>query len=144
MLVRARVPVSIYDRAIMGQFVVGICTHSELVRYSVWYDTGEVVAADLVRAVQGAGALALLIPRDDELVDEPDQVLGRIDGLIIDAAADDERADGAEGRLFAERLGDRATRTGVPVLRIASSPETDGSGSAPAGEVGRFVAGLGR
>ena len=105
----------------MAPPVVAICTHSEQLRYGAWDAPGEVVGASLVRAAQAAGALVVLVPRDDELVADPRPVLDRVDGVVAEMRA--EGADGSDGDghapRFPDAFGARAEREGTPVLWIA-------------------------
>jgi hypothetical protein len=129
----------------MAPPVVAICTHSEQLRYGAWDAPGEVVSADLVRAAQAAGALVVLVPRDDDLVADPRPVLDRVDGVVAETRADS--ADGSDGDGHAPRFPDAfgalAEREGTPVLWIAPVlPDADGAEQAA--ELKRFVAGLRR
>jgi hypothetical protein len=120
--------------------VVAIPARSERVRYGAWDDAADFVGATLVRAAQAAGARVLLIPSDDEVLADPRQVLGLVDGVVAEVDGDDR--DGGEGS-FPDAFAARAEAAGTPVLRIA--PEaSDGDGAGPAEEVARFVAALRR
>jgi len=46
------------------------------------------LAYSYLRAIQAAGALGLMIPPDPYLVEHPDDVLERLDGLILAGGAD--------------------------------------------------------
>jgi len=79
-------------------------------------------------AVQGAGALALVLPPDEAAVSSPDLLLDRIDGLLLAGGADvDPASYGAPphpetGPVWPERdrfeiaLTLRAVERGIPVL----------------------------
>lgn len=69
--------------------VVGICAAVERVSWGVW-DGYEVTLAprNYVRALQRAGALALVLPPDEAVVREPDLLLDRVDGLLLAGGAD--------------------------------------------------------
>lgn len=76
--------------------VIGICTALEQANWGIWDRRAALLAYDYITAVQRAGALALLIPPDSELIEDPDEVLDRIDGLILAGGADiDPQAYGA-------------------------------------------------
>jgi putative glutamine amidotransferase len=62
---------------------IGICTSLTEAAWGVWHQRAALLPYGYVTAVQRAGAMAVLIPPDPALVDGPDQVLGRIDGLIL-------------------------------------------------------------
>jgi putative glutamine amidotransferase len=68
--------------------VIGICTAVERARWSVWDSQAVLLDRNYVDAVQRAGGLALLIPPDPHLVDDPDEVLDRIHGLVLAGGAD--------------------------------------------------------
>ena len=76
---------------------IGICTPLERVRFSVWDVDAFVLARSYVDAVHRAGALALLLAPDPALVKDPDEVLDRLDGLVLAGGADlDPASYGAE------------------------------------------------
>ncbi|HEY3828303.1 MAG TPA: gamma-glutamyl-gamma-aminobutyrate hydrolase family protein [Solirubrobacteraceae bacterium] len=81
----------------MARPVIGICTALERARWSVWDQEAVLLPRNYVQAVQAAGGLALLIPPDGELTEHPEEVLERIDGLMLAGGADiDPAAYGAE------------------------------------------------
>jgi putative glutamine amidotransferase len=110
--------------------VIGICTKLTQARWSVWDRTAALVPWNYISAVQRAGAAVVLIPPDEALEHEPDEVLALIDGLILAGGADiDPSAYGAErhpetGVTEPERdrteiaLTCRAVERGLPVLGI--------------------------
>jgi putative glutamine amidotransferase len=81
----------------MARPVIGICTPLERVRWSVWDVDAFVLPRTYADAVNRAGAMALLLTPDPALVEDPDEVLDRIDGLMLAGGADvDPAAYGAE------------------------------------------------
>jgi putative glutamine amidotransferase len=68
--------------------VIGICTALERARWSVWDQQAALLPYNYVEAVQAAGGLALMIPPDPTLVERPDEVLERLDGLLLAGGAD--------------------------------------------------------
>jgi putative glutamine amidotransferase len=68
--------------------VIGICTALERAQWSVWDQEAMLLPRSYVDAVQRAGALALMIPPDRRLVEDPDAVLDLIDGLLLAGGAD--------------------------------------------------------
>jgi len=77
--------------------LVGICTVLERARWGAWDQEAALLAYSYLRAIAAAGALGLMIPPDPYLVDHPDDVLERLDGLILAGGADiDPSAYGAQ------------------------------------------------
>jgi putative glutamine amidotransferase len=68
--------------------VIGICTALEQARWSVWDQQAMLLARNYVDAVQRAGGLAVMLPPDPVLVEDPSQVLALIDGLVLAGGAD--------------------------------------------------------
>jgi putative glutamine amidotransferase len=78
--------------------VVGICAAIERVSWGVW-ESYEVTLAprNYVAAVQRAGGLALVLPPDPAVVEDPALLLDRVDGLLLAGGADlDPGSYGAE------------------------------------------------
>jgi putative glutamine amidotransferase len=83
-----------------------------------------------VSAVQAAGGLAVLLPPDDAAAEDPDELLDRLDGLLLAGGTDvDPAAYGARphpelGNTVPERdrfelaLAHRALERGLPLLAI--------------------------
>jgi putative glutamine amidotransferase len=67
---------------------IGICAAVESARWTYWDQPAVLLPASYVTAVQRAGGLALLIAPDEQFVDDPDQVLDRIDGLVVGGGVD--------------------------------------------------------
>jgi putative glutamine amidotransferase len=72
----------------MDRPVIGLCAALEQARWSVWDQQAVLLPRSYVNAVQRAGGMALLVAPDPALVDEPDQVLDLLDGLILAGGAD--------------------------------------------------------
>ncbi|MHB8235635.1 MAG: gamma-glutamyl-gamma-aminobutyrate hydrolase family protein [Solirubrobacteraceae bacterium] len=72
----------------MDRPVIGMCTAMERARWSVWDQTAVLLPHNYVEAVQRAGGLAVLLAPDEQLVQEPGQVLELIDGLLLAGGAD--------------------------------------------------------
>jgi putative glutamine amidotransferase len=110
--------------------VIGIPTPLERARWGVWEEKVALVALSYVAAVQRAGGLAVLLPPDPALVEGPDEVLDRLDGLMLAGGADvDPSAYGAQphpetGPTIPERdafelaLARRALERELPFLGI--------------------------
>jgi putative glutamine amidotransferase len=72
----------------MTRPVIGICTALEHARWSVWDEEAVLLPRSYVTAVQRAGGLAVLLAPDADSEQDPSQLLGLIDGLILAGGAD--------------------------------------------------------
>ena len=72
----------------MTRPVIGICTPLERARWGVWDLDAFLLPRNYVDAVHRAGAMALLLAPDPVHVEDPDEVLDRIDGLMLAGGAD--------------------------------------------------------
>jgi putative glutamine amidotransferase len=115
----------------MSSPAVGICAAIERVAWGVWEDAEVLLAPrNYARAVQRAGGMPLLLVPDEGGAADPDQVLDRIDALMLAGGADvDPGSYGAEphpetGGTWPERdrfelaLARRALQREMPVLGI--------------------------
>jgi putative glutamine amidotransferase len=112
----------------MNPPAIGICAAIERVRRDPWDEVVTMVQRTYVAAVQRAGALALVLPPDEAVVESPDLLLDRVDGLLLAGGADvDPASYGATphpetGLVWPERdrfeiaLAVRAIERGIPVL----------------------------
>jgi putative glutamine amidotransferase len=62
---------------------IGICTNLVRAQWGVWDQQAALLPYHYVEAIQRAGGLALMVPPDPRLEEDPDQVLDLIDGLIL-------------------------------------------------------------
>ena len=76
----------------MRRPVIGICTALERARWSVWDQQAALLPLSYFAAVQRAGGLAVLLPPDDQLTEDPEQALELIDGLVLAGGADVDAA----------------------------------------------------
>jgi len=109
---------------------VGICAVHERARWGVWDMPAYLLAANYVEAIQRAGGIALMLPPDPSLTGSPDEVLDRIDGLILAGGVDmDPGTYGAERHPATDRpardrddfeiaLATRAMERDIPFLGI--------------------------
>jgi putative glutamine amidotransferase len=72
----------------MSRPIIGICTAFERARWSVWDQEAFLLSRSYVDAVQEAGGLVVMIPPDEALRDDPDEILDVVDGLILAGGAD--------------------------------------------------------
>lgn len=68
--------------------MIGICAGLEQARWGVWDQPAALLPLSYLKAIQRAGGLALMLPPDEHSSEEPEEVLGLIDGLILAGGAD--------------------------------------------------------
>jgi putative glutamine amidotransferase len=68
--------------------VIGIVSALERAQYGVWDQPCALTPWSYVRAIQDGGGLAVLIPPDAGVADDPDSVLDRLDGLMLSGGSD--------------------------------------------------------
>ena len=107
--------------------VVGICAVHERARWSFWDQPAHLVADSYVASVQRAGAIALVLPVDEQA---PVELLDRIDALLLIGGADIDPSvyGAARDQLTESTYPDRdefeiamlrgAIERGMPVLGI--------------------------
>jgi putative glutamine amidotransferase len=110
--------------------LIGICAALERAQWGVWDRRAVLLPYEYIIEIQRAGGLALMIPPDPQLVQDPDEALDHLDGLILAGGADlDPAAYGAEPHpatvhTVPERdrseiaLAHRAIERDIPVLGI--------------------------
>ncbi|MHB1537942.1 MAG: gamma-glutamyl-gamma-aminobutyrate hydrolase family protein [Solirubrobacteraceae bacterium] len=67
---------------------VGICTALEPASWSSWEQTAVLLPSSYVEAVQAARGLALMLPPDPRLVEDPSDALDAVDGLMLAGGSD--------------------------------------------------------
>jgi putative glutamine amidotransferase len=72
----------------MARPTIGICMPLERARWGAWDLDAFLLPRSYVDAVHRAGAMALLLAPDPQLVEDPDEALDRIDGLMLAGGAD--------------------------------------------------------
>src|SRR4051795_10108812 len=114
----------------MSRPVIGICTALERAKWSVWDQEAFLNPRGYVDAVHRAGGLALMLPPDEQLERDPDEVLDLLDGLVLAGGADidpaqygEEAHDQTVGTVperdkFEIALARRALDRDIPLLGI--------------------------
>jgi putative glutamine amidotransferase len=103
---------------------IGICTAIERAQWTVWDQEAFLLARSYIDAIQAAGGVALMVPPDPALIDDPDEVLDVLDGLILAGGADiDPGSYGEEAH--AETRGTRPERDAVEVALARRALERD-------------------
>jgi putative glutamine amidotransferase len=67
---------------------IGICAATTDASWGVWNQPAALLPFAYIAAIQRAGALALMIAPDTALVENPDEMLDRVDGLILSGGND--------------------------------------------------------
>jgi putative glutamine amidotransferase len=110
--------------------VIGIATAVEEASWGAWTLTCNVSPRSYSTGVQAAGGMALLLPPDDVVAQQPDEVLDLVDGLMLAGGSDvDPASYGArphpetvrtrpERDRFELALTHRALEREIPVLGI--------------------------
>jgi putative glutamine amidotransferase len=76
--------------------VIGIVAALEQARYNGWDRRCVLLQYSYIQAVQRAGGMALMIPPDPVLVENPDEILDRIDALMLAGGSDINPAEYGE------------------------------------------------
>jgi putative glutamine amidotransferase len=81
------------DRPALGAMstsrpAIGLCTALERANYGVWDQPAALSPWTYITAIQRAGGLVVMIPPDAALIAHPEEMLDRIDGLILAGGAD--------------------------------------------------------
>jgi len=81
----------------MQRPAIGICTARTEASWGLWTLPAALLPLNYIDAIQAAGGLALMIPPDPALAENPDEVLASLDGLILAGGNDvDPASYGAE------------------------------------------------
>jgi putative glutamine amidotransferase len=115
----------------MSRPLIGVCAAVENAHFGVWKDEPTVLMPlSYSRAIHGAGGMVAMLPPDRLATEEPDQVLDRIDALLLGGGADiDPESHGAEAHpetvgtnpdrdRFEIALARRALEREIPLLGI--------------------------
>lgn len=68
--------------------MIGLCAALERARWSVWDQEAVLLPRNYVDEVQRAGGLAVLLAPDARLVERPEELIVRLDGLLLAGGAD--------------------------------------------------------
>ncbi|MGK2954545.1 MAG: gamma-glutamyl-gamma-aminobutyrate hydrolase family protein [Solirubrobacterales bacterium] len=113
-----------------GACLIGITAATETARWGAWNQPADLAPTGYALTVQRAGAVALLLPTDPVVTEDPGPLLQRLDGLILTGGVDvdpasygadpsPETADIRPGRdQFEISLAKSALESDLPVLGI--------------------------
>jgi putative glutamine amidotransferase len=100
--------------------VIGICTALEHASWGAWSRRAALLPYEYLAEIQRAGGLALMIPPDPTIEANPDEMLEKLDGLILAGGADvDPAAYGAEPHAETAGTVPERDRTEVALARAA-------------------------
>jgi putative glutamine amidotransferase len=72
----------------MQRPVIGLCTALERARWSVWDQQAVILPLNYIEEVHRAGGIAVMLPPDPRLVEQPDEAREQLDGLLLAGGAD--------------------------------------------------------
>jgi putative glutamine amidotransferase len=119
----------------MTRPVIGICAAIESAQWAAWEIVVNLSPRAYSLAVQRAGGLALILPPDDVAAEAPDELLDKLDALILAGGSDidpgsygaqphpETRGSWPERDRFEIGLGTRALARDMPVLGICRGME---------------------
>jgi putative glutamine amidotransferase len=108
----------------MDRPVIGLCTALERARWSVWDQQAFLLPRSYIDAVQRAGGVAVMLPPDERVIEDPDSLLDLLDGLILAGGADiDPESYGSERH--AETLGTVPERDSFEIALTRRAFERD-------------------
>jgi putative glutamine amidotransferase len=108
----------------MPRPTIGICTAMENARWSVWDQQAVLLPHNYVEAVQRAGGLAVMLPPDPRLTENPDEALDLIDGLMLAGGADIDPASYGAQR-HPETLGTVPERDAFEIALVRAAIERE-------------------
>jgi putative glutamine amidotransferase len=96
--------------------IIGLCATHTHASFGPWRQETVLLPRDYTRAVQRAGALALVVVPDPVTTQHPDEVLDLVDGLVLAGGVD--VGEDLERDAFEMALGRRALERDLPLLGI--------------------------
>ena len=115
----------------MPRPLIGVCAAVENANFGVWEDEPAVLLPlSYARAIHGAGGMMAMLPPDRRATEDPDELLDRIDALVLGGGADiDPESQGVEAHPetvgtnpdrdnFEIALARRALERGIPLLGV--------------------------
>src|ERR1700751_3175878 len=78
----------------MPRPLIGVCAAVEKATFGVWADEpATLLPLSYARAIHGAGGMMALLPPDRPATEDPDELLDRIDALLLAGGADIDAED---------------------------------------------------
>lgn len=103
---------------------MGICTALERARWGLWDQEAVLLARSYVEAVQRAGALVVMVPPDERLMEDPGEMLDLLDGLMLAGGADIDPASYGE-QAHAETVDTVPERDRFEIALVRGAIERD-------------------
>jgi putative glutamine amidotransferase len=104
--------------------VIGVTTAVERARWAMWHAEAHLTPRGYVDSVQRAGGLALLLPTDPAVDDDPDQLLRLLDGLVLTGGGDvDPATYGADRHPMTVSISPQRDRFELALARRAIERE---------------------
>ena len=109
----------------MPRPVIGVCAAIEPASYGSWVDEPVVlVPLSYAKAIQDAGGSAIMLPPDATAASEPDELLDRLDALVLGGGADiDPAIHGAQPHPEIDRPNPDRDRFEIALARRALERE---------------------
>jgi putative glutamine amidotransferase len=104
--------------------VIGLCAALERAQWSVWDQQVILLPRNYIDAVQQAGGFALILAPDRRLIEDPDEALQLIDGLVLAGGADIDPGSYGE-QAHAETVGTVPERDRFEIALTAAAIERD-------------------
>jgi putative glutamine amidotransferase len=104
--------------------VIGLCAALERAQWSVWDQQVILLPRNYIDAVQQAGGLALMLAPDPRLIEDPDEALQLIDGLVLAGGADIDPGSYGE-QAHRETVGTVPERDRFEIALTAAAIERD-------------------
>jgi putative glutamine amidotransferase len=115
----------------MARPLIGVCAAVERANFGVWKDEPSVLLPlSYARAIHGAGGMMAMLPPDRRATEDPDELLERLDALVLGGGADmDPEDQGVEAHpetvgtnpdrdRFEIALARGALERGIPLLGV--------------------------
>lgn len=115
----------------MPRPLIGVCAAVEKASFGVWKDEpAALLPLSYARAIHGAGGMMAMLPPDRRASEDPNELLDRIDGLVLGGGADiDADSQGVEAHpetigtnpdrdRFEIALAQRALERGIALLGV--------------------------
>src|SRR5947209_12765555 len=108
----------------MARPVIGICAALERARWSVWDQEAILLPRSYIDAVHDSGGAALVLAPDARLIDDPAEVLEKLDGLMLAGGADIDPSSYGE-LAHAETIGAVPERDRFEIALVRAAIERD-------------------